>query len=75
MTLDEKVRYGMMALGGASVVFATLGVHVSPAGTHGRVGRLEPVASLRPALRPAFYLHQQLLELPEEFGLVERPRP
>ena len=30
MTLDEKVRYGMMALGGASIVFATLGVHVSP---------------------------------------------
>jgi len=30
MTLDEKVRYGMMALTGASVVFATLGVHVSP---------------------------------------------
>ena len=30
MTLDEKVRYGMMALGGASIVFATLGVHISP---------------------------------------------
>ncbi len=30
MTLDEKVKYGMMALGGASLVFATLGVHVSP---------------------------------------------
>lgn len=30
MTIDEKVRYGMMALGGASVVFATLGLHVSP---------------------------------------------
>jgi len=30
MTIDEKVRYGMMALGGASVVFATLGVHISP---------------------------------------------
>jgi hypothetical protein len=30
MTLDEKVRYGMMALAGASVVFATLGVHFSP---------------------------------------------
>ncbi len=30
MTLDEKVRYGMMALGGASLVFATLGVHISP---------------------------------------------
>ena len=30
MTLEDKVRYGMMALGGASVVFATLGVHFSP---------------------------------------------
>jgi hypothetical protein len=30
MTLDEKVRYGMVALGGASFVLATLGVHVSP---------------------------------------------
>ena len=30
MTLDDKVRYGIMALGGASVVLATLGVHISP---------------------------------------------
>jgi len=30
MTIDEKVRYGMMALGGASLVFTALGVHVSP---------------------------------------------
>jgi hypothetical protein len=30
MTLEDKVRYGMMALGGASLVFATLGVHISP---------------------------------------------
>lgn len=30
MTLEDKVRYGMMALGGASLVFATLGVHFSP---------------------------------------------
>jgi hypothetical protein len=30
MTLEDKVRYGMMALGGASVIFATLGVHISP---------------------------------------------
>ena len=30
MTLEDKVRYGMMALSGASIVFATLGVHVSP---------------------------------------------
>lgn len=33
MTLEDKVRYGMMALGGASLVFATLGVHVSPLAT------------------------------------------
>ena len=38
MTLDEKVRYGMMALGGASVVFATLGVHISPLETVGGWG-------------------------------------
>ena len=30
MTLDEKIRYGMVALAGASVVFATLGVHINP---------------------------------------------
>jgi len=30
MTIDEKVRYGIMALGGASLVLATLGVHISP---------------------------------------------
>jgi len=30
MTLDEKVRFGMVALGGASIVLATLGVHISP---------------------------------------------
>jgi hypothetical protein len=30
MTPDEKVRYGMMAIGAASLVFATLGVHLSP---------------------------------------------
>lgn len=30
MTLEDKVRYGMMAIGGASVVFATMGVHFSP---------------------------------------------
>jgi hypothetical protein len=38
MTLDEKVRYGIMALGGASVVLATLGVHVSPLETIGSWG-------------------------------------
>lgn len=30
MTIDEKVRYGMMALGGASLILATLGVHITP---------------------------------------------
>jgi hypothetical protein len=30
MTIDEKVRYGMMALGGASLILAAMGVHVSP---------------------------------------------
>jgi len=27
MTLDEKIRYGMLALGGLSIVFAALGIH------------------------------------------------
>jgi hypothetical protein len=38
MTLDEKIRYGMVALGATSVVLATLGVHINPlhiAGGHG----------------------------------------
>jgi hypothetical protein len=30
MTLDEKIRYGMVALTGASIVFASLGVKISP---------------------------------------------
>jgi len=30
MTVDEKVRYGMMAVSGASLVIAALGLHVSP---------------------------------------------
>ncbi len=30
MTVDEKIRYSMMALAGASLVFATLGLHMSP---------------------------------------------
>lgn len=30
MTLDEKVRLGMLSLAGASLVFASLGVHISP---------------------------------------------
>ncbi len=38
MTLDEKIRYGMMALGGASIVLATLGVHVTPLAAGGGYG-------------------------------------
>ncbi len=30
MTLDEKVRYGMLAISGASLVFATLGLNIGP---------------------------------------------
>lgn len=30
MTLDEKVRLGMMAISGTYVVFATLGIHIAP---------------------------------------------
>ncbi len=30
MTADEKMRYGMMALGGASIVLTALGLHISP---------------------------------------------
>ena len=38
MTLDEKIRYGMVALGGASVVLATLGVHLNPLEICGGMG-------------------------------------
>jgi hypothetical protein len=38
MTLDEKVRYGMLALGGASIVLATLGVHIGPLDIIGGAG-------------------------------------
>ena len=30
MTLDEKIRVGMLALTGASIVFASLGLHLGP---------------------------------------------
>ena len=30
MTLDEKIRFGMIALSGASLVFASLGLKVGP---------------------------------------------
>jgi hypothetical protein len=38
MTLDEKIRLGMVALGGASIVFATLGVHINPLEIIGGMG-------------------------------------
>jgi len=30
MTVDEKIRYGMLAVSGASLVFAALGLKVGP---------------------------------------------
>jgi hypothetical protein len=30
MTLDEKIRYGMLALGGLGLVLTALGVHPNP---------------------------------------------
>jgi hypothetical protein len=38
MTLEEKVRYGMVALSGAALVFSALGVHVSPLDVVGSYG-------------------------------------
>lgn len=38
MTPDEKIRYGMLALAGAGVVFAALGVHVGPLDVAGGMG-------------------------------------
>jgi hypothetical protein len=38
MTLDEKVRYGMLALSGAGIVFAALGVHFTPLDIAGGMG-------------------------------------
>jgi hypothetical protein len=38
MTLDEKVRYGMVALSGAGIVLATLGVHINPLEIIGGMG-------------------------------------
>lgn len=39
MTLDDKIKYGMMALTGASVVLATMGIHVSPLDQIGGLGQ------------------------------------
>jgi hypothetical protein len=38
MTLDEKVRYGMLALTGASIVFAALGLRIGPLDPMGGMG-------------------------------------
>jgi len=38
MTLDEKMKYGMLALGGASLVLTALGVHISPLQIAGGAG-------------------------------------
>jgi hypothetical protein len=38
MTVDEKVRYGMMALTGASLVLTALGVHFNPLAIAGGAG-------------------------------------
>ena len=38
MTIDEKVKIGMMAVGGASIVLTTLGLHTGPIGVMGGVG-------------------------------------
>jgi hypothetical protein len=38
MTLDEKIRCGMFALTGASVVLTALGVHVDPLVVAGGMG-------------------------------------
>jgi len=38
MTLDEKIRIGMLALVGANIIFATLGLH-TPLEIVGGAGR------------------------------------
>ena len=38
MTTDDKIRYGMMALTGSSVVLAAFGVHINPLGYMGGFG-------------------------------------
>jgi len=40
MTIDDKVRYGMMALGGASLVLTAMGLHISPLEYAGGFGTL-----------------------------------
>jgi hypothetical protein len=38
MTIDEKIRYGTVALGAAGLIFSTLGVHISPLDVIGGYG-------------------------------------
>jgi hypothetical protein len=41
MTIDDKVRYGMVALGGATLVLATMGLHIGPLATNQVCGAFE----------------------------------
>jgi hypothetical protein len=38
MTTDDKIRYGMIALTGSSVVLAAFGVHINPLAAIGGMG-------------------------------------
>jgi hypothetical protein len=38
MTLDEKIRFGMVAVGGASIVLTALGLHAGPISIAGGAG-------------------------------------
>ena len=38
MNIDEKIRYGMLALSGASIVFAAMGLHIGPLEISGGYG-------------------------------------
>ena len=38
MDIDEKIRYGMLGLSGASIVFAALGLHIGPLEISGGFG-------------------------------------
>jgi len=40
MTLDDRIRLGMMALGGATLVLTAMGVHVTPLTTLCGAGEL-----------------------------------
>ena len=38
MNMDEKIRFGMFALSGASLVFTALGLHIGPLEISGGLG-------------------------------------